>query len=152
VTRSLLGAFVSGAVFGVGLVLSQMTDPRVVLGFLDVTGAFNPALVFVMAGAVAVTVSTFPLVLRRGRPLLAAAFRVPTRQEIDTPLLVGAAVFGVGWGLAGYCPGPALVAFAGGVHEAWWFVPAMLVGGWLQGRLDRRGMPPAAARSPARPG
>ena len=121
------------------------------LGFLDVAGAFNPALLFAMGGAVAVTVSTVPLVLRRERPLLAAEFRVPTRQDIDARLLIGAAAFGIGWGLAGYCPGPVLVAFAGGVHEAAWFVPAMLDGGWLQGRLDRRGLPTAAPRSPARP-
>jgi uncharacterized membrane protein YedE/YeeE len=142
VTRgNLCSAFVAGGVFGLGLALSQMTDPRVVLAFLDVTGAFDPTLLFVMAAAVAVTVSAFPLVLQRGRPLLADEFRLPASKAVDAPLLTGAALFGIGWGLAGYCPGPALVALAGGAPEAWWFVPAMLLGGWIQGRIRRDATP-----------
>jgi len=137
--RSLAAAFVAGAVFGLGLVLSQMADPRIVLAFLDITGAFNPALLFVMAGAVAVTAVTFRIVLRRAHPLFEHEFRVPTSRAIDMRLIAGAAIFGLGWGLAGYCPGPVLVNLAGGTSEAWWFVPAMIAGGWLQRRLERGG-------------
>ena len=137
--RNVAAAFVAGAVFGLGLVLSQMADPRVVLAFLDITGAFNPALLFVMAGAVAVTAVAFRLVLRRPHPLFEREFRLPTSRAIDTPLIAGAAIFGLGWGLAGYCPGPALVNLAAGTSEAWWFVPAMIAGGWLQRWLDRGG-------------
>ena len=134
---SAAAAFVAGALFGVGLVVSQMADPRVVLGFLDVTGAFNPALMFVLGGAVAVTAVTFRVVLRRQKPLLESEFRVPAHQSIDAPLVAGAALFGLGWGLAGYCPGPVLVNLAAGTHEAWWFVPAMVAGAWLQGLMTR---------------
>ena len=130
--RSVAAAFLAGALFGVGLVVSRMADPRVVLAFLDMTGAFNPALIFVMGGAVTVTAVTFRLVTRQGKPLFESEFRVPTSRAIDAPLVAGAAFFGLGWGLAGYCPGPVLVNFAAGVHEAWWFVPAMIAGGWLQ--------------------
>ena len=146
--RRLAAAFAAGAVFGLGLVLSQMADPRVVLAFLDITGAFNPALILVMTAAVAVTAVTFRLVLRQPCPLFEREFRVPTSRAIDTPLIAGAAIFGLGWGLAGYCPGPALVNLAAGTSEAWWFVPAMLAGGWLQRRLEHGG---AARRAQSTP-
>jgi uncharacterized membrane protein YedE/YeeE len=149
VRRSLATAFVAGAVFGLGLVLSQMADPRVVLAFLDITGAFNPALIFVMGGAVAVTAVAFRLVLRRPQPLFEGEFRLPTGRAIDTPLIAGAAIFGLGWGLAGYCPGPALVNLAAGASEAWWFVPAMIAGGWLQRWLERGGTGRLRAQSAA---
>lgn len=131
----LVAAFVAGTLFGAGLALSGMTDRFVVLGFLDVFGAFNPALVFVMGGAVAVTVVAFRLVLRRPSPALGGSFRVPASDTLDRRLLIGAAIFGVGWGLAGFCPGPVLVGFAAGVRDAWIFVPAMLVGSWCAGRV-----------------
>ena len=139
-SRSALSAFVAGILFGLGLVVSRMADPRVVLAFLDVTGEFDPSLLLVMAGAVAVTAIAFRLVLRRRTPVFDAAFRLPTRREIDAPLVIGAVLFGIGWGLAGYCPGPALVALAGGARDALVFVPAMLLGGWLQrrGGSDKR--------------
>ena len=89
------------------------------MGFLEVTGTFNPALLFAMAGAVGVTAVTFRLVLRQKHPLCAAEFHMPTKRAIDVPLIAGAAIFGVGWGLAGNCPGPVIVNFAGGVPEAW---------------------------------
>ncbi len=132
-------AFLSGAVFGIGLALSRMTDPRVVLGFLDPFGRFDPTLAFVLAGAVGVTALAFGAILRRPQPLLDAAFHLPTTCAIDRPLLLGAALFGIGWGLAGYCPGPALVGLARGVGSAWVFVPAMLLGAWLQGVFMRAG-------------
>jgi uncharacterized membrane protein YedE/YeeE len=137
-SRSALAAFVAGALFGLGLVVSRMADPRVVLAFLDVAGDFDPSLLFVMAGAVAVTAVAFRLVLRRPKPVLAESFTLPTRHEIDTPLVRGAVLFGIGWGLAGYCPGPALVALAGGARDALVFVPAMVLGGWLQRRARIR--------------
>lgn len=125
----LLAALVAGALFGFGLVVSQMSDPRVVLGFLDLAGAWNPTLIFVLCGAVGVTVIAFRFVLRRSRPVLDDTFHLPRTQQIDRRLILGAAIFGVGWGLAGYCPGPALVTLGAGLREAWYFVPAMLVGG-----------------------
>jgi uncharacterized protein len=122
----------AGALFGVGLAISGMCDPRVVLGFLDVLGNFNPALLFVLGGAVGVTVVAFRFVLRQEKPLFGSTFAVLTGQVIDRPLLLGSAIFGIGWGLAGYCPGPALVGLATGRVEAFYFVPTMLVGGLLQ--------------------
>ncbi len=136
-TRVVLAALGSGALFGAGLALASMTDRQVVLGFLDVFGAWNPTLAFVMAGAVAVTAIGFRLVLKRGAPALGGEFRVPRKDEIDGRLVAGAAIFGVGWGLAGFCPGPALVGAAAGLTDAWIFVPAMIAGGWAAGRLAR---------------
>jgi hypothetical protein len=124
----IFAAFVSGALFGCGLAISGMADRRVVLGFLDLAGDFNPALAFVMAGAVAVTAVAFRFVLRMPAPVLAAEFRLPMRDAIDGRLLLGAAIFGVGWGLAGFCPGPALVGVAAGLRDALIFLPAMLIG------------------------
>lgn len=105
-------ALVSGASFGAGLAASGMTDPGKVLAFLDLFGAWDPSLMFVMGGAVLVTVVTFRFVLARATPVFAQRFHLPTRTHIDTPLLVGAAIFGIGWGLIGYCPGPAIAALA----------------------------------------
>jgi hypothetical protein len=123
-----LAALVSGVLFGVGLALSRMTDPTVVLGFLDLFGKFDPTLAFVLGGAVGTTVVAFHFVLRRNEPLFDSDFKLPMTQLVDRPLLLGAAIFGVGWGLAGYCPGPALVSAASGVGTAVLFVPAMLAG------------------------
>lgn len=122
-------AWLIGLLFGLGLALSRMSDPRVVLGFLDVAGTFDPTLLFVLAGAVGVTAIAFRFVLRRERPVLDERFHLPMSRAIDHRLVLGAALFGVGWGLAGYCPGPALVALGGGLREALYFVPAMLAGG-----------------------
>jgi uncharacterized membrane protein YedE/YeeE len=123
-----LAALASGAMFGVGLAMSGMTDPRRILGFLDVAGDFDPTLLFVLGGAVATTLVLFRFVLRRGSPVLAGSFEISALKKIDRPLLVGAALFGIGWGLAGYCPGPALVNLGVGAIEALWFVPAMIAG------------------------
>ena len=135
---TILAALVSGALFGVGLAISGMTDRHVILGFLDVAGAFNPQLVYVLAGAVAVTAVAFRFVLRLPRPLLAAGFQLPAATAADRRLLLGAAIFGIGWGLAGFCPGPALVGLAGGLRDALIFVPAMLAGSLIHYRLERR--------------
>lgn len=126
--KFVLAAFASGALFGVGLAMSGMTDARIVLGFLDLAGDFDPTLVFVLGGAVATTLLLFRPVLRRGKPVLADSFRLSTLQHVDRRLLGGAAIFGIGWGIAGYCPGPALAGLGAGSAEALWFVPAMLAG------------------------
>lgn len=108
--KSAFFAGLSGFLFALGLGISGMTRPDVVLGFLDVLGAWDPSLLFVMAGAAGVYFVLYRLVLGRGRPLLAGAFQLPTRRDIDERLIAGSALFGVGWGLGGICPGPGIVA------------------------------------------
>jgi len=123
-----LVAFAAGAVFAVGLMLGGMTVPTRVISFLDVGGAWNPSLAFVMGGAVLVHLVGTALVMRRRAPLLDTAFHLPMRSDLDRRLFAGAALFGVGWGLAGYCPGPALVALGDGDTTALIFVGACCVG------------------------
>ena len=140
--RANLSAFGAGLLFGLGLWLSGMADPRKVLGFLDVTGTWDPSLLLVMGGAVAVTASfTLPVVLKRKAPLFAGAFQMPARRAIDAPLLLGAAIFGLGWGIGGYCPGPALTALSNLSLEAFVFVAAMVAGGMLEPLAQARGLP-----------
>lgn len=134
----MLAALAAGALFGVGLAVSTMTDREVVLGFLDLAGHWNPTLAFVMGGAVAVTAVAFRIVLKLPAPALGGNFRVPAGDAIDAKLISGAAIFGVGWGLVGFCPGPVLVGVAAGLRDAWVFVPAMLAGGWIAGRVFAR--------------
>jgi len=134
---AVIAALASGALFGAGLALSSMTDRQVVLGFLDVAGDWNPTLAFVMAGAVAVTGTAFRFVRHMPAPALGGTFRLPASDAIDRRMLAGAAIFGIGWGLGGFCPGPVLVGVAAGVRDAWIFVPAMLAGSFLAGRLAR---------------
>ncbi|WP_424810998.1 DUF6691 family protein [Roseococcus sp. YIM B11640] len=121
-------SLLSGLLFGLGLVISGMANPAKVLGFLDVAGDWDPSLAFVMAGAVAVAALGFALGRRRGAPLYAPAFAEPPRRPVDAGLLGGAALFGLGWGLAGYCPGPALASLSFGGVTALTFVAAMLAG------------------------
>jgi uncharacterized protein len=128
-------AFVAGLLFGLGLSLGGMTQPAVVLGFLDIFGAWDPRLVFVMAGAVLTTAIGYRLVLRRSRPLLAERFQWPTSRRIDARLMGGAALFGIGWGIAGYCPGPALASLGAGAPALLVLVACMIVGWWLAARL-----------------
>ena len=135
-------AFVTGLVFALGLGLAGMTDPANVLAFLDLAGAWDPRLMLVLGAATGLYLLAAPLVLRRGRPLLAARFALPTRRDLDARLLAGAAIFGVGWGLVGLCPGPALVDLAGGAPDIFLFVAAMFAGMHLFTRFDRR-FPPA---------
>jgi uncharacterized membrane protein YedE/YeeE len=133
---SLVLAGLAGALFGAGLLLSGMTRPERVIGFLDVTGAWNPSLAFVMGGALAVyAVATRLVRRRRGEPWFDATFHLPTRRDVDARLLVGAAIFGVGWGIGGVCPGPGLVALGAGSADAIAFVVAMVAGLALQRRL-----------------
>ncbi len=128
-----LVAIVSGLLFGLGLGLSQMIDRARVLGFLDVTGRWDPTLLFVLGGAVTVTVIAFRFVLRLPQPVFASKFRLPTRTDIDPPLVLGAAVFGIGWGIAGYCPGPAIVAV---ILSSW--SPILFLGAFVMGSLTAK--------------
>lgn len=131
-------AFACGLAFALGLGLGGMTQPSKVVGFLDITGAWDPSLAFVMGGALGTHALLRRWIAARPAPLLGASFALPTRTDIDGRLLGGAAIFGVGWGLAGFCPGPAIVAAAGGASAAMVFVPAMLAGMALHRWLERR--------------
>jgi uncharacterized protein len=121
-------AFVAGLVFGIGLIVSGMADPAKVLGFLDLAGAWDPSLALVMGGAIAVAFVPFRIAARRERTLLGAPMRLPPTTPVTPRLLLGSATFGVGWGLVGLCPGPALVAMGMGQRPALVFVAAMLAG------------------------
>lgn len=126
--KTLLSAFVSGLIFALGLGLSRMTDANTVLAFLDLSGDWNPALAFVMVGAIAVHLPFYRMIRKRERPLLAERFHIPTTNIIDKKLVLGAAIFGVGWGLGGYCPGPALVSLVSFDGATPLFVAAMATG------------------------
>jgi uncharacterized membrane protein YedE/YeeE len=128
-------ALLSGLVFGLGLLVSGMANPVKVQGFLDITRAWDPSLAFVMGGAIAVASIAFALARRRQRSWSGALIEWPRALGIDARLLAGGALFGVGWGLAGFCPGPALVAMSSGMGEAWIFGIAMLVGMVAHDRL-----------------
>jgi uncharacterized protein len=142
----LLFALVSGALFALGLVISGMTQVSKVIGFLNVGGIFSPtrfgawdaSLAFVMGGALLVTLIGFAVTTRTGnKPWVNAKFELPTRKDIDGKLLTGAALFGIGWGLVGYCPGPALASLLSGGQDALVFVAALVVGMWLAKRFVR---------------
>ena len=126
-----LVALALGALFGVGLAVSHMVNPAKVIGFLDVTGNWDPSLAFVMGGALLVTLPATAVARRRSRPLLAERFWLPTRRDLDLPLIGGAALFGIGWGLSGFCPGPALASLGLAQPATWPFVAALLVGALL---------------------
>ncbi|WP_299836466.1 DUF6691 family protein [uncultured Jannaschia sp.] len=123
--------FLAGLVFGLGLLLSGMANPAKVLNFLDVAGAWDPSLAFVMGGATVTAFLGYRLAWRRARPILMPSFDLPTRRDIDRPLLAGAALFGIGWGIGGFCPGPAWTALPMAAPGTLVFVPAMLTGIWL---------------------
>jgi uncharacterized membrane protein YedE/YeeE len=129
---AILVQFAIGLVFGLGLIVSGMSNPAKVLNFLDVggipAGTWDASLAFVMTGAVAVTFIGFSRVLKLARPVFAERFYVPTRQDVDLRIIVGPAIFGIGWGLAGFCPGPALTALGFGSASAFIFVAAMFAG------------------------
>ena len=131
--------FLVGLIFGWGLLLSGMTDPGKVKGFLDLAGSWDPSLGLVMGGAIAVAVVAFALATRRSSTLLGRALHLPTSREVDRQLVVGSLIFGAGWGLAGFCPGPAIVATASGEIKALVFVVAMLTGMVGFELLDRLG-------------
>ena len=132
-----VAALASGLLFGMGLAMSGMLDPARVLGFLDFAGAWDPSLAFVLGGAVFVSMAGTRLAWRMPRPALAAKFDIPLSRRIDARLIGGSAMFGTGWGLAGFCPGPALATVPLGIPMALLFVAAMLVGMWCFGIIDR---------------
>ena len=125
---TVLASLLAGLVFGLGLIVSGMADPAKVLGFLDLAGAWDPSLALVMAGAIAVGGLAFAVAKRRTVSFLGAAMKLPTSRDIDRRLLIGSVLFGIGWGVAGFCPGPGLVALGMGEVKALVFVVAMLLG------------------------
>ena len=124
----IFAALLAGTLFGVGLSVSQMINPEKVLSFLDFFGAWDPSLALVMLGAVSVSTIVFRLALKQPRPLLAGTFQVPSRSDIDSRLIVGGVIFGLGWGLVGWCPGPAISSLALAHVESFIFVAAMIAG------------------------
>jgi uncharacterized protein len=134
----ILVGLIAGFIFGFGLCLSGLADPAVVQSFLDVAGTWDPTLLFVMGAGLVVTLIGYRLVLGRDRPLFSSRFNLPAAKAIDTPLISGAVIFGVGWGLAGYCPGPAIVSLTSGRLEVFGFITAMVVGmiavRWMRAR------------------
>jgi uncharacterized membrane protein YedE/YeeE len=123
-----LSALAAGILFGLGLAISQMTNPAKVLAFLDIAGDWDPSLALVMAGAVAVSFIAFRVAKVRHRPFFGDTFQLPTRRDIDMPLIAGSILFGVGWGLVGFCPGPAITALVSGQGKVFLFLAAMLAG------------------------
>ena len=142
--RTILASFLIGGLFGVGLAVSQMINPAKVIGFLDFAGNWDPTLAFVMVGALAVTAPGFAMIRKRSGPILGGAFRLPSRRDIDRRLLGGAAVFGVGWGLAGFCPGPAIAALSSGQWPVAAFFAAMVAGMWLVSAAGKSATPAPA--------
>lgn len=128
-------AYIAGLIFGLGLAISGMTDPARVLGFLDVAGDWDPTLMFVLGGAVVTNSVGYRLAMRRPNPLFASAFQLPTRRDLDGRLLGGAALFGVGWGLSGYCPGPAFASVSGITLPLAAMLVAMVVGWFIARRV-----------------
>ena len=125
----IFGGALAGLIFGIGLLISGLAFPHKVQAFLDLAGDWDPSLAFVMGGAIAVAIIPFNLAKKdKLKAVGGIKIELPTSTIIDKKLLIGSALFGVGWGLVGYCPGPALVSFGAGIEMAWWFVPAMLVG------------------------
>jgi uncharacterized membrane protein YedE/YeeE len=147
----ILASLVCGLIFGAGLLISGMTDPQKVLGFLDIFGAWDATVAFVMASAVTVAAAGFAIARRRTAPAFSARFLWPDRTDIDAPLVVGAVLFGIGWGLVGICPGPALVNLAGLTPPIIVFVVAMLLGMIGNELWRRRAAMPPAIENPALP-
>ncbi|MDD3764612.1 MAG: YeeE/YedE family protein [Nevskiales bacterium] len=143
----------SGLLFGVGLSLGGMTDPAKVIAFLDLGGQWDPTLAFVMGGALLLTTPTFRWLLRLKRPMFEQSFYIPTKNDVDSDLVIGSALFGIGWGIAGLCPGPAVVAMYTGAPKVLAFVAAMVAGMWLRDqvalRRHRRQLAAAPQSSPA---
>jgi hypothetical protein len=134
--RALASALGAGFLFGIGLWVSGMANPKKVLGFLDITGDWDASLMLVMGAAVAVTLTGFRFFSSKKKPILEEKFELPDRNDIDPPLVAGAAIFGVGWGIAGYCPGPAITALSALSAESVVFVAAMIAGGLLHRFVD----------------
>jgi len=131
-----IAAFAAGLIFGIGLLVAGMANPAKVLGFLDLAGKWDPSLAFVMAGAILIGLGGFAVARRRTRSLLGLSMTLPTNRRIDRRLILGSLAFGIGWGLSGICPGPALVLVGVGSAKAWIFGAAMLAGMVLFERLE----------------
>ncbi len=142
---TVLTSLLAGLLFGLGLIVSQMVDPAKVQSFLDIAGQWDPSLALVMGGAVIVGLAGFLLAGQRSTSLLGEPMRLPEARRIDTPLVVGSAIFGAGWGLVGYCPGPAIAALGMGEPKAVLFVFAMVAGMGLYESLERRRLVPQAS-------
>lgn len=141
----LLSAFAVGLIFGVGIAVSGMINPAKVLNFFDVAGTWDPSLLFVMGGALVTTFLGYRFVLRRSAPLLEPRFMLPTARDVDARLIGGSAVFGLGWGIAGFCPGAALPALGSGKWEVAAFVGALIAGIWVARMAQARSAGRAAA-------
>ncbi|OLO09964.1 hypothetical protein BTW10_17160 [Chromohalobacter japonicus] len=134
----MLAGYLAGLTFGLGLAISGMTDPARVIGFLDVAGDWDPTLIFVLGGAVVTTFIGYRLAWRRQTPLFESRFQLPTRRDLDIRLLGGAALFGIGWGLSGYCPGPAVASLSGLSWPLAAFIVTLIAGWWLARRMNSR--------------
>lgn len=132
-------AFFSGLIFGIGLIIGGMTNPAKVLAFLDISGDWDPSLMFVMLGAIAIAFFAFRQAALQPTSLLGLPIHLPDTTRIDRKLVMGALLFGAGWGLAGFCPGPAIVALLFGSTKPWIFLASMLAGMWLHSRLFSKG-------------
>ena len=128
-------SFICGLLFGAGLIISQMVNPDKVLSFLDIFARWDPSLAFVMGGAVAITLIIFPFILKRNKPLLDDQFHMPQKKLIDRPLVLGAVLFGAGWGLAGYCPGPGITQLGASLITGNWLDPFVFVVGLILGSV-----------------
>lgn len=126
-----IATLTAGLLFGLGLAFSEMTNPAVVIGFLDIFGNWNPSLIIVMASAIAVGMIGYAIKGKRLTPLLGSKWQVPTLRKIDSKLIIGSSLFGVGWGVSGYCPGPGLTALVNNPSEGFYFVVALIAGSGL---------------------
>ncbi len=141
----LIVSLILGVIFGLGIAISGMIDPSKVINFFDLAGTWDPSLAFVMGGGLAVSLVGYRLVLGRGRPLLAEAFSLPALKTIDTPLVLGSGVFGIGWGLSGFCPGGSIPALGIGRLEPFLFVGGMILGMFVARTLQARSRQAAVA-------
>lgn len=134
-------ALLCGAIFGIGLLVSGMANPEKVLGFLDILGSWNPSLIFVMVGAIGIAIIPFFIAKHRKQSLIGLPMQLPTSRVVDRRLIIGSVLFGIGWGIAGICPGPALVLLSSGYLQGVIFVAAMLIGmatfAWMERRRER---------------
>ena len=136
--KTSLAALVSGIIFGLGLAISEMINPARVTAFLDITGEWDITLLLVMGSALAFTIIGFPLITRKAHPILAEKFTLPTKTSLDMPLLSGAVLFGIGWGLAGLCPGPAIAGLASADPSVFLFVAAMIAGQFIGIGMEKK--------------
>ncbi|MEY4059023.1 MAG: hypothetical protein RL551_262 [Pseudomonadota bacterium] len=127
--------YLIGVLFGIGLIISGMSNPQKILNFLDLAGNWDPSLMFVMGGAILVGLGGFYLVSKRTEAFFGGALHIPTRRDVSKPLVIGSLIFGAGWGIAGFCPGPAIVALGAGHLKAFVFILAMLAGMWICNRF-----------------